>query len=160
MIRIGVTGHIRLSKDTSRLVYGALYDALCQLQPSTVHGVTCLAAGADQLFARAVSAAGGTFEAVVPATDYRDAVVTRDNRREFDALLRLADGVTYMPFTRSSPVAYRAASMELLRRSDRLFAVWDGMISGQVGEAGEVVAAAQASGMSVQVLWPATSVRY
>jgi hypothetical protein len=106
-----------------------------------------------------VLALGGTFEAVVPATDYRDDVVTADNRAEFDELVDLAETVTYMPFSRSGPEAYMAASEELLRRSDLLLAVWDGSTAGQLGETGGVVAAARTRRVEVRVLWPANAIR-
>jgi hypothetical protein len=157
--RIGITGHTRLSSATTTMVYTALCDELRRYRPATLHGITCLARGADQLFARAVLAAGGTIEAILPATDYRNEVVGADNRPEFDALVARAARVTYMPFGRSDRVAYMAASEELLRRSDLLFAVWDGSMNGNLGETGEVVVAARCHNMSVRVLWPANAVR-
>jgi hypothetical protein len=157
--RIGITGHTRLSADTATTVYAALHGELKRHQPSTVHGVTCLAVGADQLFASAVLAVGGTFEVVLPAADYRDEVVSADNRPEFDKLTAMAKTVTCMPFARSGPAAYMAASEELLRRCDQLLAVWDGSTTGRVGETGAVVAAARARNLSVQVLWPANATR-
>jgi hypothetical protein len=140
-------------------VYKALHDELSGYRPATLHGITCLAVGADQLFASAVLAVGGTFEVVVPAADYRDEVIGAEDRPEFDKLIGQAKTVTYMPFTRSGPAAYMAASEELLRRSELLFAVWDGSTAGRLGETGEVVAAARVRNLSVRVLWPANAMR-
>lgn len=151
--RIGITGHTTLSPDTTDQVYRCLTEQL-DTYPAAPHGVTCLAAGADQLFARAILATGGTFEVILPAPDYRELVVTHDQRAEFDDLIRLAADVTVMPFSRSGEAAYMAASHELIRRSDVLFAVWDGTRSGRLGETGEVVAAAKLRHMPVTVLWP------
>lgn len=159
MPRIGVTGHTRLSPATATIVYDALCEELRHHDPDTLHGITCLAVGADQLFARAILAAGGTFEAVIPAADYRDDVVTADNRTEFDELVGLALSVTYMPYRRSSRRAYMAASEELLCRSDLLLAVWDGSTNGRLGETGHVVAAARDRELAVRVLWPANAMR-
>jgi hypothetical protein len=158
MPRIGVTGHTLLSADTATTVYEALRDELRRYRAARLHGITCLAAGADQLFANAVLDIGGTFEAIVPAADYRDKVVSADNRPEFDELVGLAERVTYMPFARSGPEAYMAASEELLRRSELLFAVWDGS-AGRLGETGAVVAAARVRNLLVRVLWPANAIR-
>jgi hypothetical protein len=159
MPRIGVTGHTRLSAATARMVDEALRAELRRYRASRLHGITCLAVGADQLFANAVLAVGGTFEAIVPAADYRDEVVSTANRPEFDELIRLAQTVTYMPFARSGPEAYMAASEELLRRSELLFAVWDGSTAGRLGETGAVVAAARVRNLLVRVLWPANAMR-
>ncbi|HEX4222410.1 MAG TPA: hypothetical protein VHZ97_08635 [Pseudonocardiaceae bacterium] len=157
MPRIGITGHIGLSSATAEMVSDALRREL-RSYPEP-HGITCLARGADQLFARAVIAVGGTFEVILPAPDYRDAVLAVEHRREFDDLLTRATSVTRMPFVESSPVAYRAANQELLRRSALLFAVWDGTRSGRIGETGEVVGEARARRVPVHVVWPANSHR-
>jgi hypothetical protein len=156
--RIGVTGHIGLSDDTTAIVADALRTELSRYPVEALHGITCLAAGADQLFARAVLDAGGTFEVVLPAPDYRDTVIRAAGRPEFDALLAHATSVTYMPFAESGPHAYLAASLELLRRSELLFAVWDGTRTGRTGESGHVVAEARARNLPVRVLWPADAV--
>lgn len=157
MPRIGITGHIGLSAATVTAVSGVLRQELRRYPD--IQGITCLAAGTDQLFARAVLAVGGTFEAILPAPDYRDTVLAAEHHPEFDDLLALATSVTYMPFTESSRAAYLAASQELLRRSDLLFAVWDGTRSGRTGETGEVVAEARARQLPVHVVWPANSAR-
>lgn len=157
MPRIGVTGHIGLSAATAATVSDVLRREL--RRHSDLHGITCLAAGTDQLFARAVIAVGGTFEVVLPASDYRDSVLAAEHRPEFDDLLAQATSVTYLPFAQSSQTAYLMASLELLRRSQLLFAVWDGTRSGRTGETGEVVSAARARQVPVHVLWPANAAR-
>lgn len=53
------------------LVTSALRDAVAAKGPE-VTGLSCLADGADQVFARVVLEAGGTLEAIVPAQNYRD----------------------------------------------------------------------------------------
>ena len=152
MPRIGVTGHVRLAAGTAELVYAALTATLADRGNGPLHGVTCLADGADQLFARAVAALGGTYEVVLPATDYRTRVA---DPKSFDDLLGKAIRVDYMPFPESGPAAYFAASAELLGRVDHLVAVWDGAPSEAVGSTATVVDAARARGLPVTVLWPA-----
>jgi hypothetical protein len=159
MPRIGVTGHIRLASTSIDIVYQAICEELRRYRPNTLHGVTCLAAGADQLFARAVLAAGGTFEAILVAADYRDVVVTADNRPEFDALVALANQVVRMPFATSGPDSYQAAGGEVVRRCDLLLAVWDGTEVGSRGETANVVALARASDIPVRIVWPAEAAR-
>jgi hypothetical protein len=158
--RIGVTGHTRLTERTARTVYVTLCEELVRYRPATLHGVTCLAPGADQLFARAVLAAGGTFDAIVPAADYRDDVVDVDDRPGYDELVGRAASVIRMPFARSGTRAYLGASQELLRRCDELLAVWDGSTAEQLGVTAEVVATARSRNVSVRVLWPADAVRF
>ena len=74
-IRVGVTGHINLTRDTELLVADALRVELRRISDRPVHGVTCLAGGADQVFARTILDLGGTYDVILPARDYRAAVI-------------------------------------------------------------------------------------
>lgn len=154
MPRIGITGHAKLPDATAALVYQALRNRLTRDEGPDLHGVTCLADGADQLFARAVVDAGGTFEVILPAPDYREKKVKPHNLPDFDELLAVASAVSYMPFPESGRDAYMAASEELLRRCERVFAVWDGGPSGGKGGTADVVEAARNAGLPVEVFWP------
>ncbi|MDG4826761.1 hypothetical protein O7635_33340 [Asanoa sp. WMMD1127] len=156
MPRIGVTGHVRLAEGTAELVYAELTATLTARRDGPLQGVTCLADGADQLFARAVAALGGTFEVVLPAADYRSVVA---DRKAFDDLLGKATKVDYLPYAESGPEAYFAASEELLRRVDALVAVWDGAPSDVVSSTANVVRAARARSLPVTVIWPAGAQR-
>jgi hypothetical protein len=42
-----------------------------------ITGITCLADGADQIFARAAADAGGKLEAIIPGARYRDGRTSR-----------------------------------------------------------------------------------
>jgi hypothetical protein len=66
MYRIAISGHRSLPAPTAHLVNQALRAALADRAPD-VTGLSCLADGADQIFARAVTDLGGTLEAVIPA---------------------------------------------------------------------------------------------
>ena len=149
---IGITGHTRLSYESASLIKEALREAL--RDHDAIHGVTCLAEGADQLFAEAILDAGGTFEVVLPAQNYREAIISPDNRPTFDKLLARASSVSYMPFSESDPIAFLAASEEVVRRSSWIIAVWDGVPAAEVGGTAQVVDVARAAGLPVRVIWP------
>jgi hypothetical protein len=159
MIRIGVTGHSNLAPESTELVLGALRAVLESHAGDGLHGITCLAAGADQLFALAVRSLGGRYDVILPAPDYRDAVVKPANREDFDALLADASDVRFMPFETSGREAYMAASDALVTRSERLLAVWDGQPSGGHGGTADVVTHARRAGIPVDVIWPAGAQR-
>lgn len=156
MTRIGVTGHIHLTDGSAAVIYRALADALAEYAPDGVRGVTCLAAGADQLFARAVLATGGSYEVVLPARDYGRVGVAAANRRTFGRLMRRASSVSVLRNRRSGHAAYVAASEEVLRRCDVLIAVWD---RGGDSCTGTVAAMADRFGVPVRVIWPAGAAR-
>ena len=159
MIRIGVTGHSNLTPESTELVLSALLDALEPHAGDGLHGITCLAAGADQLFARAVLDLGARYDVILPAPDYRDAVVKPANRADFDALLADASNVRVMPFETSGREAYMAASEALVTSSECLLAVWDGQPSDGRGGTADVVAHARPTGIPVDVIWPAGAQR-
>ena len=152
MARIGITGHARLEADTAALVYEALSTELGRYAGDKLRGITCLCDGADQIFARAVIERGGDLAVVLPADDYRERLVDRD---DFDRLLGKAAHVSRMPFRHSDRRAFKAASEEVVRQCELLLAVWDGLPSRKLGDTADVVTAARAEGVPVVVLWPA-----
>ncbi len=159
LVRVGITGHISLTEYSTQLVYDALVAALSSFSGHTLRGVTCLAEGADQIFADAVLAARGTLEVILPSRDYRDRAIRPANVARFDDLLGRAATVSYACSEASGDVAYAAAGAELLRRCDHLLAVWDGAREGRCGGTAEVVAMAERSGIPVTRVWPQGSRR-
>ena len=152
-MRIGITGHTNLADDSIPLVADAIRAALAP-HGADVVGVTCLARGADQVFARVVLELGGAVEVVLPAEDYRPRQVEPDNAAEFDELIGKATTVRTMPFPESGRHAYMAASEYVLDHVDAMVAVWDGGPSGGYGGTADVVDAARARSLPVTVVWP------
>lgn len=154
-VRVGVTGHINLTPDTELLVADALRAELRRISDRPVHGVTCLAAGTDQVFARTVLELGGTYDVVLPARDYRAAVIGPAHRATFDELLARAGAVIHTGYHLSGTPAFVAANQELLRRVDRLLAVWDGVPGCHEASTDRTVDSARSQGIPTTVLWPA-----
>lgn len=152
---LAVTGHMDLTDDTRGLVRTALAELIARYGASDVVGVSCIAAGADSLFADAVLDAGGSLIAVVPSEDYRRAKVKAQHAETFDRLIEAAAETVVMPHETANRQAYEAANAELLRRADRLVAVWDGTPpSGKGGGTADTVADAIDAGLPVEVVWP------
>ncbi|MDG4797564.1 hypothetical protein [Micromonospora sp. WMMD1082] len=152
-VRLGVTGHINLTPATERLVADALRVELRRISDRPVHGVTCLAAGTDQIFARAVLDSGGTYEVILPARDYRDTIGPA-GRAAFDELLRRATRVIHTGYRTSGTAAYAAANRELVLRVQRLVAVWDGEPGCHAASTDRTVRWARQRGIPTTVLWP------
>ncbi|MFG1993437.1 hypothetical protein ACGFJ7_25990 [Actinoplanes sp. NPDC048988] len=151
-LRVGVTGHIRLSRESSRPIYLALRSYLAgQLRVHDhLYGITCLADGADSLFARAVSDLDGTLEVILPGPP--------GNRRRTRRLLRRAHRVSQVG---PGPVEarYAEASERVLHGCEVLVAVWDGTDAGGQGGTAHTVARARELGKQVEVIWPAQARR-
>ncbi|KQX83505.1 hypothetical protein [Streptomyces sp. Root1310] len=161
MTVIAVTGHMDLTEDSLPLVRSALDDLLGRYaRDGRLVGVSCLARGADLLFAEAVLAAGGRLTVVVPSRDYRLSQVGPADAPLFDRLLEAAAEVLVLPREKAGPRAYEAANTVLIERADRLVAVWNGgPPSGRGGGTADTVLAARAASLPVDVVWPEGAVR-
>lgn len=152
MLRIAVSGHRGLPPETERLVDGAIRAALAGLE-ERVTGLSCLADGADQVFACAVLDHGGQIEAVIPADQYREGLPPGAHAG-YDRLLARAVHVHRLPFSESDSGAHMAASEFMVSDADRLWAVWDGQPARGYGGTADVVAYARGKSVPVRVIWP------
>jgi hypothetical protein len=153
-VKIGITGHRDLTALTVTLVSSALEERLTQVDGLV--GITALAEGADQLFARVVIACGGTLDVIVPSEAYRG---LRDDLASYDHLLGRAVRVTRLPFAQDGPAAHVAAGLVMVERCDQLLAVWDGQPARSFGGTADFVDYARQIKVPVVVLWPPGSAR-
>ena len=152
-MRVGGTGHRFLHAETARIVERALYERLARLPGDVLIGISSLADGADQLFAEAILALGGSLEVVLPAARYR-AALPAESLPAYDRLLARASSVECLDYEDSTSEAHMAVGRAVVHRSDVLLAVWDGHPARGVGGTGDVVAYARERGVPVEVVWP------
>lgn len=145
---------MNLTPDSVLLVYQAIIDELAPHAGDDLVGVSCLARGADSIFARAVLDLGGKLDVVLSAADYREHKVQPEDQPQFDELIRRATSVRTMPFAEAGRMAYEAANEALVSSCDRLIAVWDGQPGVDKGGTGSVVEYARSRGAPVDVIWP------
>jgi hypothetical protein len=150
--RIAISGHRGLPAPTAAVIEKAIRVALEDAGPD-VTGISCLADGADQIFARAVTDLGGALEAIIPADQYRDGLPAHSHP-EYDRLLALAANPRRMPFAEPTPESFMAASEFMIDTADELYAVWDGRPARGYGGTADVVAYARDRGKPVSVIWP------
>lgn len=151
MTVVGVTGHSDLTEPTLALVRTALDEELGHHTGTDLTGLTCLARGADQVFADAVLAVGGALHVVVPAADYFDRITDPDARQRCDEYVRRAAATEQMSFESATREAYDAASRHLVDLCETLIAVWDGS---QDSGTGHAVLHARRAGKQTIVVWP------
>lgn len=160
MTTIAVTGHMDLTDTSTDLVREALRATLKPYADGQLTGVSCLAEGADALFAEMVLELGGRLIAVIPSQDYRQSKVKPDHAETFDRLTASADEVLVLPHEAADRSAYEDANRTLLQRADRLVAVWNGEPpSGKGGGTADTVLEARAAGLPVEVVWPQGATR-
>ena len=153
-MRIAITGHRGLPAATERLVDRDIRDNLAaDAAEGDLVGVSNLADGADQIFARAVLDAGGRLEVIVPAAHYRDGLPEAAHAG-YDTLLSDASKVHRLGYVESTEEAHMAASQAMLASAERLYAVWDGKPARGYGGTADVVAEAEQRGIPVIVIWP------
>jgi len=153
-MRVGITGHSNLAAVSAPIVADAISAALATLDGPII-GISCLARGADQIFARVIVDSGAALHVVLPAADYREKKVKPENRDIFESLFAHAEHVDVMPFETSGRAAYEAANDKILATVDALFAVWDGAPPDGKGGTADTVRIARERGVPVVVIWPA-----
>jgi len=151
--RLGVSGHRVLPVTALGPVVAGLHQAVAEAGAG-VTGVTSLAAGADQLFAREVLAAGGTLHVVLPCSGY-EITFEGANRAAYHCLLNRAEVIDTLPFENPSEAAFYAAGRRVVDLCDCLLAVWDGRAARGLGGTADIVAYAHERGRDVRVIWPA-----
>lgn len=158
MTRIAISGHRGLAPEVEECVTRTIREELSKFVATSLVGLSCLADGADQIFARAVVDAGGALEAFVPAARYRDAL-PESARREYDELISSAIAVHRLDHVESTPESHMDASVQMVTSADLLFAVWDGLPARSFGGTADVVAHARDVGVPVTVIWPQGATR-
>jgi hypothetical protein len=159
MTRLAVTGHRGLPDETVELVDAALRSEISQrAKDDVLVGLSCLADGADTLFAAAILDHGGALHVIVPAHKYRDSL-PEEHHATYDALLANATEITRLDHVESDSEAHMAASLRMLAEANELLAIWDGQQARGYGGTADVVDAARDKGIPVTVVWPVGATR-
>jgi hypothetical protein len=147
MTRVGITGHQRLDDpDAWAWVEQALGAELDKLGTPLI-GITSLAVGADQLFARVVLARGGSLVAILPLADI-ERTFPPEALADFRELYSRSNAVI-LDTPGGDEEAFFAAGQRVVDTADLLLAVWDGKPQQSRGGTAEVVAYATDRGASV-----------
>jgi len=147
-MRVAISGHQELG-EAERLewVRGAVGAALEELRATS--GVTCLAAGTDQLFGLLCLERGLPYTVIIPCRAYVGTFTAAPDLVEYHRLLEAAGERVAMDYDEPGPLAYAAANRAMVDRCDALIAVWDGKPARDPGETADVVAYAQLRGRRV-----------
>lgn len=152
-MRLGITGHRELKDPRAwPWVETVLREHLKAIAPPII-GVTSLAIGADQLFARLVLEVGGSLHAVVPFPDIERSFSPGD-LAAYRQLVRDAE-VEVLRTPGTDDDAFLAAGERVVDLSDVVLAVWDGNPAKGRGGTGDVVSYATRRGVPVVHIDPA-----
>lgn len=147
-MKIGFTGHQKIGSEQVVDWVCAALSAQVE-QHCVTYGYTCLAAGADQLFAEILRKKKIPFSTLIPCEGYE---TTFDNPSDLSNYYRLLSFAIESIQIGSGPpgeVAYYNAGKEIVRRSELVFAVWDGEKAKGLGGTGDIVIYAIDNGKTV-----------
>lgn len=122
-MRVGVIGHQRLNAAVVRIVtrevpalLGSAYNVV----------VSTLKPGAPHLIAELARARGHPLEVVVPSRDYESSFPDREALESYRGLLDPPTQCIELSHDRWTEDAFLEAGREVVKRSDKVIAVWDG----------------------------------
>ncbi len=151
-MKLGITGHQDLPSDWVDWITREICQLIVERAPLT--GLSCLAKGADQVFAACILEAGQSLEAVIPCLRYIEAF-EEDDQAAYLALLAQASTTVTLDFEPPTETAFLAAGKYIVNRVDHLIAVWDGQSAQGAGGTADIVAYARAHDVPVTIIWPA-----
>jgi hypothetical protein len=158
MRRIGVTGHQNLPAAFLPQILESI-EGVLERGPGKLIGLTSLAGGTDQLFARAVLEKGGRLHAVIPCERYSAAFTDERALASFHELLAAASEVETLPHAQPSEQAFLEAGHRVVDLSDLMIAVWDGKKAQGLGGTADIVQYARERSREIVIVWPPGATR-
>ena len=137
-MRVGITGHQKLADPHGWDWVRAELDNLLPKLGAPLIGITCLAVGADSLFATLVLKHNGSIEAVLPFPGYEQKLQVHA-RAEHRRLLSSASQVTTLQRQATDEESYLKSGKTVVDLAELLIAVWDGKPAKGLGGTADVV---------------------
>lgn len=137
-MNVGITGHRNLgTKPEESWTSTALRLAVTEYE--VTRGITCLAGGADQLFAEILLERRIPYIAVVPSANYEKSFESHSQSIRYETLLRCAQRSIFLPYPNPSTTAFLDAGKRVVDLSDLIFAVWNGNQANGLGGTADIV---------------------
>jgi hypothetical protein len=134
---IGVSGHQSLAADRTTWIKDNFRKALIDHHASK--GVSCLAAGTDQLFALTLLELGLELDVVTPCDNYQSVFSDVTSKSLYSDLYDRASGHYRLPFTSPSEEAFLRAGERVVDLSDLMLFVWNGKPAAGLGGTADIV---------------------
>ena len=155
-MRVGITGHQRIDEPEGwRWVADVMRNELARM-PGPLIGVTSLAVGADQLFARLVRELNGTLYVVVPFGGIERSFSPSDLTLYRELIVEAT--VEVLETAGTDEDAYLAAGKRVVELSEKMIAVWNGRPAKGKGGTADIVAYAANRPVSLIHINPVTRI--
>lgn len=149
---VGITGHQDIPHDALEAVKEGIAQALARFTGPI--GLSSLATGADQIFAKNVLQIGGRLHVILPCEGYDSTFSDKEALDCFRKLLTRAERVEKLEYNHPSEEAFLDAGRRIVDLSDVLMAVWDGGEAKGKGGTADIVRYAKTKGIEVVMIWP------
>lgn len=147
-MNIGVTGHQNLiSIKVKKWVQKSLSEYLSKYDG--IVGFSCLAEGADQVFAEEILKKGFNLVAIIPSHNYEKSFSNKSARVNFNNLLLRSSNIINLSFKNPSEEAYWEAGKTIVDSSDLVLAIWNGKEAEGLGGTGDIVKYAMSKGKTI-----------
>lgn len=143
----GLTGHQQIGdQHTVQWVKGQLSALL--VSEGVTEGCMSLAVGADQMYAGLLLRRALPYLVVLPCERYEE-TFSETERGAYRFFLSKARSVVTLGFALPSEEAFYEAGKDVVRRSEMLIAIWDGLAAKGLGGTADIVRFAQSRSMCV-----------
>jgi hypothetical protein len=133
----GLSGHQQIgNQETVQWVEGQLSGLL--VSEGVTEGCMSLAVGADQMYAALLVHHALPYTVVLPCERYEE-TFSETEREAYRFYLSRARSVLRLRFIEPSEEAFYEAGKDVVRRSDILIAVWDGLAAKGLGGTADIV---------------------
>jgi len=138
-MRIGITGHQNLSVSVIAWIKQEILIEIKQLNIDDAY--SCLAIGADQIFAEIILENKIPLIAIIPCVHYE---TTFDSKGliSYNKLLKQSKSIIQLNFQKPSEEAFFEAGKTVISNSDILFAIWNSLPAKGLGGTADIVSIA------------------
>ncbi|MGG0777294.1 hypothetical protein ABE060_19000 [Bacillus rugosus] len=137
-MNLGITGHQELGPENWESKIAEKLTDIIKKHPVRM-GYTCLAKGADQLFAQSLIELNVPFTAVIPSSNYEATFEGENAISTYNELLGKADKQIKLPFSQPEEKAFFEAGKCVADNADILIAIWNGQAAKGLGGTGDIV---------------------
>ena len=140
-MKIAISGHINLPVQAISPLRETLTNYLQEAlsDHADLSGISCLAPGADQLFAEVCHSLQIPYKAVLPCQDYSDQISDQKQKTAYFSALERATSMHRLDYSGGSSEAYWAASEHMMADADLLIAIWNEQPARSHGGTADVV---------------------
>lgn len=155
-MKVAISGHINLPDQAIAPLRETLTNYLQEAlsDHADLSGISCLAPGADQLFAEVCHSLQIPYKAVLPCQDYSDQISEQRQKATYFSALERATSMQRLDYQEGSGKAYWAASQHMIEEADLLIAIWNEQPARGHGGTADVVKLTQDLHKPVVILNP------